>query len=702
MVSSSPIDAHLTRALQQQTREILSELDKRFATIDSKWARRVGAPESQAVESAQHCDEFSSALYAGVEAHLSAATLQSTGTRVAALQSALHVFDARRPRAQWRSSVEVRHVFADRDISEQPAGVHGRLDNSTTITMGSNINPDGVAAGGAADRPVRAAAAGWSCVPNAGPVPHKTDDAAPARGYTGVATPAPGRHGRCLPQQAARHDQEGKYCSGNPYFWQRASTDPLVSKTGARKLFDEMPTSDRRSPDRVLDVTIRQVCYPMSESVLHAVFAPYGRIERIHVIGGLDPVLAKVVFQLKHEAAEAYGDLHGRNIYDGCCQMEINWGFSQEQDVSRSSVESNLRSSNASHARRSIAGVTNNGVHKVLFPVGQQSDNEPPSAGLRYATGGVYNENGSVVGRLGNDDFGSNNHTFDEGSVGKFENGETHSHLDPYVESMALLQPAQEAFENEIQKFVEIRKDTDEDSTSSQSEIEWNSSPVEELNDKIKMLESKPEEATMLIKERDSQILELDALNHVQPQNTIACNDDLLALQSDVDPLLLEKMEAKIQCFILTRASRDWTLLAKDQFARSEALKSLLTDHKSLKTKLQHAENRVMLLEDWTFRPTATQVQSACYFTYRASHQHKWGGDFTDQISVSMWLYSSGQSNSFQVLLTWCFAYCSAYNLLDGFLSKDNTKKLQMPWDPGLQNLHRLEGESIFLRRGEC
>jgi hypothetical protein len=157
-----------------------------------------------------------------------------------------------------------------------------------------------------------------------------------------AATPAPGRHGRCLPQQAARHDQEGKYCSSNPYFRQRASTDPSVSKTVARKLFDEMPTSDRRSPDRVLDVTIRQVCYPMSEIVLHAVFAPYGRVECIHVIEGLDPVLAKVVFQLKHEVAEACGDLHGQNIYDGCCQMEINWGFSQEQDVSRSSVEANL------------------------------------------------------------------------------------------------------------------------------------------------------------------------------------------------------------------------------------------------------------------------------------------------------------------------------------------------------------------------
>jgi len=199
---------------------------------------------------------------------------------------------------------------------------------------------------------------------------------------------------------------------------------------------------------------------------------------------------------------------------------------------------------------------------------------------------------------LGNCDTGSNNHTFDEASVGKFENGETHSYLDPYVESMALLQSAQEALENEIQKFVEIRKETDEDSTIHQSEIEWSSSPVEELNEKIKMLEWKLEEATMLIKERDSKILELDALSQVQPHDTIACNDDLLSLQSDADQLLLEKMEAEIQCFILTRASHDWKLLAKNQFALNEAQKSLLTDHKSLETKLRHAENRAMMLED--------------------------------------------------------------------------------------------------------
>ncbi|KAG2644151.1 WPP domain-interacting protein 2-like [Panicum virgatum] len=274
-----------------------------------------------------------------------------------------------------------------------------------------------------------------------------------------------------------------------------------------------------------------------------------------------------------------------------------------EPENSRSSVESNLRSSSAAHARRSSTGITSNGVHKVLFPDDHQSDNEPPGEGVRYTTGGFYKENGSVVGRLGNSDSDANNHILDEASVGMFENGGTHLGLDPYVESIALLQSAQEALENEIQKFVEIRKETDENSTTHHSETEWSNSPhpdesVEELGEKIKILESKLEEATMLINERDSKILKLDAFNQIQPQETVACNSDLLSLQSDVDQLFVEKMEAEIQCFILTRASQGWEHPTKDQFALYEAQKSLTGDRKSLETKLRHTENRAMMLEE--------------------------------------------------------------------------------------------------------
>ncbi|CAN6204144.1 unnamed protein product [Urochloa humidicola] len=97
-------------------------------------------------------------------------------------------------------------------------------------------------------------------------------------------------------------------------------------KMGVCNLFSEMPESEWRSPSRVLEVTIHRAYYPITEKVLHLVFDPFGEVEHVHVLGGSDQLLAQVVFQSKHEAAEAYGELHDRNIYDGCYQMEISWG----------------------------------------------------------------------------------------------------------------------------------------------------------------------------------------------------------------------------------------------------------------------------------------------------------------------------------------------------------------------------------------
>jgi hypothetical protein len=118
---ASPVDAQLTQALEQQTRAILTELDKRFTAIDSKWELRVGALESQAADFARHSDEFASAIRTDVEAHLSAADADltdrvryweaTTGARVTSLESALHGFEAWRPRME--SSVEALQSTMD-------------------------------------------------------------------------------------------------------------------------------------------------------------------------------------------------------------------------------------------------------------------------------------------------------------------------------------------------------------------------------------------------------------------------------------------------------------------------------------------------------------------------------------------------------------------------------------------------------------
>ncbi|RCV34724.1 hypothetical protein SEVIR_7G191500v4 [Setaria viridis] len=100
--------------------------------------------------------------------------------------------------------------------------------------------------------------------------------------------------------------------------------------SGACNLFDEMSASDWRSPSRVLQVTIHQAYYPITEEVLHLVFDPFGEVQHVQVLGGSDHVLAQVVFETKYGAAEAFGELHGRCVYTGCCQLDIKWGSSQD------------------------------------------------------------------------------------------------------------------------------------------------------------------------------------------------------------------------------------------------------------------------------------------------------------------------------------------------------------------------------------
>ncbi|KAG8099484.1 hypothetical protein GUJ93_ZPchr0013g37533 [Zizania palustris] len=152
-----------------------------------------------------------------------------------------------------------------------------------------------------------------------------------------------------------------------------------------------------------------------------------------------------------------------------------------EAENSHSSVESNLRSSSAAHAHQSSATISSNGVHKVLYDDAEHNDGEPPSEEVRSAAGGT---------------------------IGKGENGDLHPGVDP--------------------------KETREDSTNNHSETKWSSSchfdDSAELSEELKLLESRLEEASVLINDKDSRIVELDALNHKQPSKPVMCNGELLSL----------------------------------------------------------------------------------------------------------------------------------------------------------------------------
>ncbi|XP_062192563.1 WPP domain-interacting protein 1-like [Phragmites australis] len=305
----------------------------------------------------------------------------------------------------------------------------------------------------------------------------------------------------------------------------------------------------------------------------------------------------------------AGASLHGKNPRGARSRADkarvYTAAASTEAENSRSSVESDLRSSNALKARQLGVGVTDNGVHKVLSHYCDHSDAGQPSEEARSAAGGYYKVNGSsVVGRLVRRSADSGDDvedTFDEGSVGKGHNGGMHSGADPYAESILLLQRTQEALENEIEKIVVIGKEKSDDFDV--HDDEWSGSvhleePIEEVSERIKHLESRVEEASALIKEKDPIILELKALGQMQSGKTAIDSTNLLLSQSDLVRLYQEKMEAEIQCIILTRAYQTWATLAEDQMALYEAQKSLSQDYKQLGLKLRHAENRAVMLEE--------------------------------------------------------------------------------------------------------
>jgi hypothetical protein len=113
MASSTPTEG-LTLALENQTRALLAELDKRFLAMDTKWNSRIVDLESRVSASERSMSDFSSGLRSDVEAHLTAADAAvdaklvqieaETQSRVSALESAVYSFEIWRPRID--SSVE--------------------------------------------------------------------------------------------------------------------------------------------------------------------------------------------------------------------------------------------------------------------------------------------------------------------------------------------------------------------------------------------------------------------------------------------------------------------------------------------------------------------------------------------------------------------------------------------------------------------
>ncbi|XP_039016067.1 polypyrimidine tract-binding protein homolog 3-like [Hibiscus syriacus] len=101
----------------------------------------------------------------------------------------------------------------------------------------------------------------------------------------------------------------------------------------------ELTTMDQNTqgrgdePNRILLVTIHHMLYPITVEVLHQVFSPHGFVEKIVTFQKSAGFQALIQYEGRQNAISARTSLQGRNIYDGCCQLDIQFSNLDELQV---------------------------------------------------------------------------------------------------------------------------------------------------------------------------------------------------------------------------------------------------------------------------------------------------------------------------------------------------------------------------------
>ncbi|CAM6011574.1 unnamed protein product [Sphagnum balticum] len=96
----------------------------------------------------------------------------------------------------------------------------------------------------------------------------------------------------------------------------------------------DQPGQPRRvPPNRILLITIHNPLYPITVDVLHQVFSPHGFVEKIVTFQKSAGLQGLLQYASQLSATQARNTLQGRNIYDGCCTLDIQYSNLQELQV---------------------------------------------------------------------------------------------------------------------------------------------------------------------------------------------------------------------------------------------------------------------------------------------------------------------------------------------------------------------------------
>ncbi|CAA0842777.1 Polypyrimidine tract-binding protein homolog 3 [Striga hermonthica] len=139
-------------------------------------------------------------------------------------------------------------------------------------------------------------------------------------------------------------------------------------------IMDQNAQARGDEPNRILLVTIHHMLYPITVEVLHQVFSPHGLVEKIVTFQKSAGFQALIQYQLHQSAISARNCLQGRNIYDGCCQLDIQFSNLDELQVnynnerSRDFTNPSLPSEQRGKSSQPAYGDASMYAHAVGFP----------------------------------------------------------------------------------------------------------------------------------------------------------------------------------------------------------------------------------------------------------------------------------------------------------------------------------------------